>query len=76
MQGSITVFIDYDQPFLKVTVKDTGIGIKLEDRDKLFKLFGKLESTALINTSGVGLGLSICMKIVKEFGGTIYLEDT
>ena len=61
---------------LKITVKDTGIGIKQNDRSKLFNLFGKLEATAKINTSGVGLGLSICMKIVQVYGGTIYLEDS
>ena len=69
MQGSITVFLDYEQEgnFLKINIKDTGIGIKVEDRKKLFTLFGKLEDTALINTSGIGLGLCICMKIVEAF---------
>ena len=41
-------------------MKDTGIGIKNEDKENLFKLFGKLEATAQINTSGIGLGLTIC----------------
>jgi len=57
------------------SVADTGIGIKQEDRSKLFKLFGKLDATAQINTSGVGLGLSICQKIVSMFQGTIYLDE-
>ena len=43
-----------------MVVEDTGIGIRREDSDKLFKLFGKLESTSKINTNGIGLGLSIC----------------
>jgi len=34
-----------------------------------------LEATASINTSGVGLGLSICKKIVEAFDGEIYLDD-
>lgn len=58
-----------------VSVSDTGIGIKEEDRKKLFCLFGKLETTAGINTSGIGLGLSICKKIVEVFDGGIYLDD-
>lgn len=38
-------------------------------------MFGKLEATASINTTGVGLGLSICRKIVEALDGYIYLED-
>ena len=56
-------------------VKDTGIGIKEEDKDKLFTMFGKLEATAAINTTGIGLGLSICKSIVDMLGGTIYLDE-
>lgn len=54
--------INYDETsnMLKFSVKDSGIGIKPEDKAKLFKLFGKLESTAYINTSGIGIGLNIC----------------
>jgi len=40
-------------------VIDTGIGIKEEDQDKLFKLFGFLDSSKELNTKGVGLGLHI-----------------
>ncbi|CDW86801.1 -like sensor kinase protein [Stylonychia lemnae] len=76
-KGEINLFIKYDAVYNKLffTVKDQGIGIKHEDRKKLFTLFGKLESTASINTSGIGLGLNICKMIVESFGGQIYIED-
>lgn len=46
--------------YLEVQISDSGIGIKEEDKGKIFKMFGKLEATAKINTTGIGLGLSIC----------------
>eukprot|EP00347_Sterkiella_histriomuscorum_P000376 403376099 len=68
-QGYIKVIANYDESeqILLVSVQDTGIGIQKEDRAKLFQLFGKLEKTAQINTSGIGLGLSICKTIVEMF---------
>lgn len=38
-------------------------------------MFGKLEATAKINTTGIGLGLSICKKILQALNGYIYLEE-
>ena len=44
-------------------MEDSGIGIKDEDKNKLFELFGFLESTKELNTKGIGLGLHISKKI-------------
>jgi signal transduction histidine kinase len=47
-------------------VIDTGIGIKKEDQDRLFKMYGKLEQQdKKINTNGVGLGLTISNTLAK-----------
>jgi signal transduction histidine kinase len=54
---------------LEIVVADNGIGIKKEDQNKLFKLFGFLEQTKEINVKGIGLGLHICKLIVEQFGG-------
>jgi signal transduction histidine kinase len=56
-------------------VRDTGIGIRQEDKEKIFQMLGKLEATASINTSGVGLGLSTCKKIAEALQGDIFLVD-
>ena len=50
---------------LQIQVIDTGTGIKKDDQDKLFKLFGFLDATKDQNTKGVGLGLHISQKISK-----------
>jgi signal transduction histidine kinase len=44
---------------IEISVADTGVGIKKEDQEKLFKLFGFLDRTKELNTGGVGLGLHI-----------------
>ena len=60
---------------MQIKVRDTGIGIRKEDRDKIFLILGKLEATASINTSGVGLGLSTCKKLAEALKGDIFLVD-
>ena len=44
---------------VEISVKDSGVGIDIKDQDKLFKLFGFLDSTKELNSKGVGLGLHI-----------------
>jgi two-component system, sensor histidine kinase ChiS len=64
-----------DENFLKISVVDTGIGIKREDQDKLFKLFGFLRESQSMNTSGIGLGLVISQNIIKQYEGTITVDS-
>jgi len=56
---------------IRIDIEDSGIGIKKEDRQKLFKLFGKLDNACNINMNGVGLGLTICRKLCEQLGGII-----
>jgi len=57
-----------DKFFIKISVKDTGIGIKDEDKNKLFKDFGliKIEGKTINNNFGSGLGLSICKSLSEK----------
>ena len=54
---------------------DTGVGIPIEEQDKLFKLFGFIESTGQMNTNGIGLGLVISDQIVHKFDGQITFDS-
>ena len=59
---------------LYVQVLDSGRGIKPEDMKKLFQVFGKLKEQPdepTVNAEGIGLGLTICKKIVENSGGKI-----
>ncbi|MDR0496474.1 MAG: response regulator [Treponema sp.] len=61
--------------WLAVTVKDSGIGIKKEDRDHIFDSFQQLDKEKNRHIQGTGLGLAITLKLVKLLGGTIEFES-
>ena len=56
---------------LLVQVVDTGIGISNQDKEQLFKQFGKLKRTAEMNSEGLGLGLMICKNLVEQNNGNL-----
>jgi len=74
-KGGITVSAELyirDQDYLEISVQDTGIGIKEEDKGKLFQIFGKLENEqegTAVNHQGVGLGLTISNNLAKLLCG-------
>jgi len=59
-------------PSLLLEVRDTGIGIKAEDMDRLFGKFEQLDSTYAREQQGTGLGLALTRKLVEMHGGTIW----
>ena len=57
---------------IRISVIDTGIGIKEQDQSKIFTLFSSMrDKTREINMQGIGLGLVISQMIVKKFNGQI-----
>lgn len=56
---------------LKFAISDTGIGVPKDKQDVLFKSFTQTDSTVTRKYRGVGLGLSICGGILKEFNSKI-----
>ena len=69
--GSIKLRITIVNDVLITDVSDTGIGIKQEDIDKLFRFFGKINHSGKINQGGMGLGLTISKMILQELHGKI-----
>lgn len=64
-----------ENEYIKIFVKDTGIGINSEDINKIFDYFYKAESSETKLYQGTGIGLSICKKLVESMGGTIWVES-
>lgn len=60
---------------LLFTVRDTGIGIPPEKIDSLFNAFNQVDSSITRKYGGSGLGLVICERLLKLFGGEITVES-
>jgi signal transduction histidine kinase len=60
---------------VEITVRDTGIGIKAEDQNKLFKPFSQVDSFSSKSSQGTGLGLSLVKQIVHLHGGYVWFRS-
>jgi len=60
---------------LELSVRDTGIGIRSEDREKLFVEFQQLDAGSARRFEGTGLGLALTKKLVEAQGGNIGVES-
>ncbi|MCK4339031.1 MAG: sensor histidine kinase, partial [Candidatus Cloacimonetes bacterium] len=60
---------------IEVIVKDTGIGIKKEHMERLFKAFSQIPTENRLVQEGTGLGLYLSQKIANLLGGKINVES-
>ncbi len=60
----------------RIEVQDTGIGIRPEDRHRLFVEFQQLDSTTSKRYQGTGLGLALTKRIAEAYGGRVDVEST
>lgn len=75
-EGSVTITAREDEKFVRVSVKDTGIGIEESKIGQLFKPFIQIDTGLTRKHEGTGLGLSICRKLLTLLGGTITAESS
>jgi signal transduction histidine kinase/CheY-like chemotaxis protein len=74
-QGGVRVRAWHDNSDVVVSVADTGPGIALEDRKKLFEPFQQLDGSIRRQHGGSGLGLSISKRFVEMHEGKMWLES-
>ncbi|PXV96076.1 signal transduction histidine kinase [Lachnotalea glycerini] len=77
--GSITITIGsrfrQDSILLFINVADTGVGIKEENINKIFRSFVRVGEYENRNIEGTGLGLSICKQLLDLMGGSIAVQS-
>jgi signal transduction histidine kinase len=63
----------HGRDFVEIAVSDSGPGVPPGDRERIFEPYVQVANAG--RRRGLGLGLSICRRIVEAHGGSIYVED-
>ena len=71
--GTVGLVLSGDDEQFTITVSDNGPGIPVEERERVFKRFVRLENER--NSPGNGLGLSLVQAVVRIHGASLELED-
>ncbi|MBN2082908.1 PAS domain S-box protein [bacterium] len=71
--GSISVWLNSSPSWVRISVKDTGIGISPENQRRLFYPFEQVHDKQKISEPGTGLGLALCQEIVEAHHGKIHV---
>lgn len=66
---------DAQSGVLSAKISDTGVGIRESDIDKLFEAFSQVDVKRNRQVEGSGLGLAICKEMIKQMGGSIFVES-
>ena len=75
LQSRVDGAADPAGEFLRVAVSDTGIGIKKDDQERVFKEFEQVDSSYGRQQQGTGLGLTLTKRLVEMHGGRIWVES-
>ena len=81
-EGVVTFSMNYERipdeenaVMLNISVRDTGIGIRKEDMEKLFEAFERLDEEDNRNIEGTGLGISITQRLLNLMGSSLQVES-
>lgn len=79
-KGSVSLYFDYEKKeddtcLFHFSVKDTGIGIKEDDLNKLFKSYVQVDTRVNHHKEGTGLGLAISKQLIDLMDGSVSVES-
>jgi signal transduction histidine kinase len=73
--GFVELEVDVDGDAIVLRVRDTGIGIRPEDHERVFDMFRQADGSDSRRFGGTGLGLYIVRRFVAQLGGTVTLDS-
>jgi len=79
-KGKVEILVESiagnNEPALKISVSDTGIGMSEEEKGKLFRVFSQVNSSHARKFGGTGLGLNISKRLANALGGDLTLKES
>lgn len=75
-QGSVVAKVDGDEKVVRITVSDTGIGIKEDELPHLFQKFSRIDNSDTREIGGTGLGLYLVKQLTKKMNGQVTVQST
>ena len=73
--GKVVVSVEHDTAFVRISVRDNGIGIPSEHHDRIFERFYRVDRGRSRVTGGTGLGLAIVRHVSLNHGGTVDISS-
>jgi signal transduction histidine kinase len=73
--GRIEISLEEGLDFIKISVRDNGVGIGKDRIDKLFRISENYSTSGTSNEKGTGLGLILCNEFVEKHSGKIWVES-
>ena len=74
-EGEVALTLTSVDGSVQFEVRDTGVGIPEEHRERVFERFHRIESTQARTYEGTGIGLALVQELVKLHGGTVRVDS-
>jgi signal transduction histidine kinase len=75
-RGAVALVVTVDGEIVRFEIRDSGVGIKAEDLDRIFDVFWRSDQSLTRTVDGAGLGLSVSRQLARLLGGDVTPSST